>query len=189
MLLPSLHNQESGLRLSCGSPGLHLACFWMWRLCQMIIHLLRYPLRGSQCLIWGRVCSHRGSACFCQTTLNGLSCPKRRPLWPPLFPWCLALRSRQAPKTSRLPPALGSQLLGGRFQQMIRHQLPAVVHHREPVSQPALVTMGLRVKDIVWKIFCLLFRGTHNRVRNFRVRAQPLICQLVCLGLSRNFFQ
>jgi hypothetical protein len=40
----------------------------------------------------------------------------------------------------------------------------------------------------VWKIFCLLFRGTHNCVRSFCVRVQPLICQLVCLGLSHNFF-
>jgi hypothetical protein len=37
--------------LSCRSPGLHLACFRMWRLRQMIICLLRYPLRVSQCLI------------------------------------------------------------------------------------------------------------------------------------------
>jgi hypothetical protein len=54
---------------------------------------------------------------------------------PPPFPWCLALHS---------------QLLGGRFQQVIRHQLPAVVRHREPVSrQPNLVTMGLRVEDML----------------------------------------
>jgi hypothetical protein len=73
------------------------------------------------------------------------------------------------------------------FQTMTRDTVNV---RTTPVRQPGTpLTWYICLGDPhVWKIFCLLFRGMHNCVLNFRVHAQPLICQLVCFGLSRNFF-